>query len=108
MTEMRKYAVNGIECRVESLDSVELSIRITVDAGYSIAYARRREKRVSVGRQKRAGRRGGGGRGRREGEISRLCEYLRAQWDPNVSCSHHPLVQRAAWSLGAPPPRNKQ
>lgn len=107
MTEMRKCAVNGIECRVESLDSVELSIRITVDTGYSIPYARRREKRVSVGRQESAGRRGGGGSGKGGGNFS-IMRISTSTMGPQ--CQLLPLSPRPASGIESrcTPPRNKQ
>lgn len=101
MTEMRKSAVNGIECRVESLDSVELSIKIAVNVGYSIPYARQREKRVSVSRQQRAGRRGGGGK--EEGGEGEFLDYANIYEHNGTPMSAAPIIPSSMESRAPPP-----
>lgn len=91
---------NVVNSRISCVnrDPVKLSIKITVDVRRSIPYVWREKCVRIVQRQRKKGRERG---------IFRLCEYLRAQWDPKSSAA--PIIPLPHDRHGAVhPPRNKQ
>lgn len=108
LTGTRKSIVNGMECRVENLDPVERSIRITVSAGCSIPYARRCERRVNASAG--SGEREDEGSGREGGAVRRVdFSIMRISTGytmrPPVSAApHHPLRSSSDMESRAQPP----